>query len=317
MNKVASIASEHDVAVLVTAPFPASEASWQGLRALDLDAVLADDDLARSVRGMAAAGKRRIDAGLLERLPNLEIIANFGAGYDRIDIDAALGAGLTVTNTPDVLTDEVADFTIGLMIATARRLPHAERFLRDGQWEKGTNFPLTGSLRNRTVGILGLGRIGRAIADRCKAMGLDVCYHSRTPRADAPFRYCDSVLSLAAEASVLVVVVPGGNQTDALVDAEVLRALGPDGILINVARGTVVDEAALVEALSKGTIEAAGLDVFANEPNVPRGLLELDNVVLLPHIGSGTVPTRQAMGDLLIANLKSWFSGRGAINPVR
>jgi lactate dehydrogenase-like 2-hydroxyacid dehydrogenase len=301
--------------IVLNAPIPAELSDWGELQPVQLAEALADADIAASIRGMAATGKVRVDADLMARFSGLEIIANFGVGYDRIDIDAARARGITVTNTPDVLTEELADFALGLLIATVRRLPQADRFVRDGFWSKGA-FPLSASLRGRTIGILGLGRIGQAIAERCAAMKLDVIYHSRSPRRHLPYRYVPTALELAEAADVLVVVVPGGADTDGLVDAKMLAALGPQGVLINIARGSVVDQAALIAALRDGTILAAGLDVFLDEPVVPPELLALDNVVLLPHIGSATRTTRNAMAALLVANLRSWFSGEGALTPV-
>lgn len=267
------------------------------------------------VRGIASGGKIAIDTALMDAFPALEIVANYGVGYDRVDAAAAAARRVMVTNTPDVLTDEVADLALGLLLATVRRLPQADRFVREGRWPDGP-FPLTTSLRERRVGILGLGRIGKAIARRCAAFDLTVVYHGRSRQDDQPYAYCPSLLDMARAVDVLIVVAPGGAATDGLIDAAVLEALGPDGILINVARGSVVDEGALIDALTRGTILAAGLDVFVDEPNVPAALTELDNVVLLPHVGSGSLRTRQAMGQLVVDNLASWFDGRGPLTPV-
>lgn len=265
------------------------------------------------IRGLCAGGT--VDGALMDKLPALELIANFGVGYDAVDADAAARRDIVVTNTPDVLTDEVADLAIGLVLATIRRLPQADRYLREGHWPKAP-FPLTASLRGRRVGILGLGRIGRAIATRLEGFGVEIAYYGRNRQADVPYAYYDSPVGLAAAVQVLIVVAPGGAETRGLVDAAVLTALGPDGILVNVARGSVVDEAALTEALKNKTILGAGLDVFENEPHVPAGLIAQDNTVLLPHVGSASEHTRTAMAQLVVDNVLSWFEGRGPITPV-
>jgi lactate dehydrogenase-like 2-hydroxyacid dehydrogenase len=267
------------------------------------------------IRAIATRGRERTDAALIERLPALEIVANFGVGYDSIDVPAAVRRGILVTNTPDVLDDEVADFTVGLLLATVRRLPQADRWVRGGRWLEA-QFPLGPTLRDRTVGLVGMGRIGRRIAKRIAAFDVPVVYHSRRPRSDVPYRHYPDLLAMARDADTLVAVVPGGKETRHLVDARVLEALGPRGILVNVARGSVVDQDALVRALQQGTILAAGLDVFAEEPNVPKALLELDNAVLIPHCGSATHHTRGRMGRLVVDNLVSWFEGRGPLTPV-
>ncbi|MEP9355635.1 2-hydroxyacid dehydrogenase [Xanthobacter sp. KR7-65] len=270
---------------------------------------------AGAVRAIATRGKVKVDDALMARLPHLEIVANFGVGYDTVDAAAAAARGVVVTNTPDVLNEEVADLTLGLLLATVRQIPQAERFVRAGQWIKGA-FPLGPTLRDRTVGILGMGRIGKAIARRLEAFGVPVAYHSRRPQPDVAYRYYDSLVALARAVDVLVVIIPGGPATRRIVNGEVLEALGPNGILINVARGTVVDEPALLAALTSGTILAAGLDVFEDEPNVPEGFMGLDNVVLLPHVGSSTHFTRTAMGQLVVDNILSWLDGKGPLTPV-
>ena len=267
-------------------------------------------------RFLAAGGHAIVDADLIARLPKLEIIANFGVGYDAVDAAEAARRGIVVTNTPDVLNEEVADLAMGLLIATARQLPQADRYLREGRWLKAA-YPLTkGTLRGRSLGIVGLGRIGKAIAKRAEAFGLPVSYYGRNRQSDVQHRYYGTLVELAAAVDTLLVIVPGGEETKRMIDATVLRALGPKGILINVARGTVVDDNALVEALRDGTILAAGLDVFADEPNVPGAYLDLDNVVLLPHVGSASEHTRQAMGQVMVDNLLSWKAGKGPITPV-
>jgi lactate dehydrogenase-like 2-hydroxyacid dehydrogenase len=268
------------------------------------------------IRAVVRGGHAPIGAALIERLPALEIIASFGVGYDGIDVATAAARGVIVTNTPDVLTEEVADTALGLLLMTVRELSAAERHLRQGRWAAEGAYPLTASLRDRTVGIVGLGRIGTAIARRLDAMNVPVVYHSRRPRPDVPYRYYDSLLAMAADVNVLLVIVPGTAATKHLVDARVLDALGPDGILVNVGRGSAVDEAALVSALKNRTIRSAGLDVFADEPRVPAELLGLPNVVLLPHVGSASVHTRRAMGQLVVDNLRSWFFDRKPLTPV-
>lgn len=270
-------------------------------------------EAAGAVRAIASHGA--VDAGLMAALPRLEIVASFGVGYDGVDTAYAATHGITVTNTPDVLNEEVADTALALILGAVRQLPAAERFLRAGRWGTGT-FPLTATLRDRTVGILGLGRIGKAVARRCEACGLVVAYHGRRAQAGVSYLYFPTLLGLAEACDILVVIAPGGEATRHLVDAAVLKALGPDGYLINVARGSVVDEAALIEALKAGTIAGAGLDVFAEEPQVPQALLDLDHVVLLPHVGSASEHTRRAMGQLVVDNLLAWEAGRAPLTPV-
>lgn len=267
------------------------------------------------IRAIATGPQVTVDAPLLERLPNLEIVASFGVGYDTIDTRTAAARGVVVTNTPDVLSDEVADLTLGLLLATLRQIPQADRYLRAGHWPTRP-YPLTPTLRGRSVGILGLGRIGRAIATRLEGFGVTIAYHGRRRQAEVAYPYHASLLELARAVDVLVVVAPGGPETDGLVDAGILAALGPQGILVNVARGSVVDEEALIAALKDGTILGAGLDVFAREPHVPAELVAMDHVVLLPHVGSGSVHTREAMGRLVVDNLLHWFAGRGPLTPV-
>ena len=269
------------------------------------------------VRAMAvAAPVEPIDDALLARLPVLEIIASFGVGYDHIDASTACKRGIVVTNTPDVLTEEVADTTIGLLISTVRELPQAERFLRAGKWRQGT-YPLSkATLRNRTVGLVGIGRIGRAIARRLDAFGVPVVYHSRRKRPDMAYRHYVDLLRMADAVDTLIVIVPGGPETRNIIDARVLEALGPKGILINMARGSVVDEPALIAALKQSKIMAAGLDVFVNEPDVPAEFLRMDNVVLLPHLGSASVFTRERMDQLLVDNILAWAAGKPPLTPV-
>ena len=278
----------------------------------------ADDVLnavADEIRGIAGSPARGIGANLMDRLPRLEIIANYGVGYDNIDVPHAAARNIIVTNTPDVLSEEVADAAIGLMIMTARELSAAERWLRAGKWKKG--YPLTrGTLRGKRLGIFGLGRIGRAIALRAQAMGMEICYHNRTRVRDVPYPYCSSLRELASHCDVLLCAAPGGEATRGLINADILQALGTEGIFINIGRGTTVDEPALVAALQDRTIMAAGLDVFENEPHVPQELMDMDHVVLLPHIASASVHTRNAMAQLLVDNLIGWFENGAPLTPV-
>ncbi|HQS46255.1 2-hydroxyacid dehydrogenase [Xanthobacter sp. VTT E-85241] len=267
------------------------------------------------IRGIATRGKRKVDDALMARLPKLEIIANFGVGYDTVDAAAAAARGIVVSNTPDVLNEEVADLALGLLLATVREIPQADRFTRTGAWKNGA-FPLGATLRDRTVGIVGMGRIGKAIAKRLDAFGVPVVYHTRRAQPDVGYTHYPELIAMARDVDTMILILPGGPATRGLINAEVLAALGPNGILINVARGTVVDEPALVEALASKTILAAGLDVFVDEPHVPEALFALENVVLLPHVGSATHFTRTAMGQLVVDNLLSWLDGKGPVTPV-
>jgi len=295
---------------LTKAGFPLHKA-WA---APDQDAFIAE--IAPKVRAIAAvAGHGPVDGALMARFPKLEIVSSFGVGYDHIDAKWAGAHGVVVTNTPDVLNEEVADTALGLLLATVRHLPQAERYLRAGNWPKHGDYQLTPSLRDRTVGIVGMGRIGKAIARRLDAMKVPVVYHSRRP-ADVPYKHYPNLIEMARAADVLLVITPGGAATRNLINAEVLGALGPEGILINMARGSVVDEPALIKALQQKKILSAGLDVFANEPQVPRELIEMDNVVLLPHVGSASHATRRAMDELVANNIISWFAGKGPLTPV-
>jgi lactate dehydrogenase-like 2-hydroxyacid dehydrogenase len=269
------------------------------------------------VRAMAVSlPVRPINDALLARLPQLEIIASFGVGYDHIDAAAAGKRGIIVTHTPDVLTEEVADTALGLLLCAVRELPQAERHLRAGKWLE-REYPLTkASLRDRTVGLVGMGRIGHAIARRLEAFGVPIAYYARHQRSEVPYRYYADLIELARAVQILLVIVPGGAGTRNMIDAKVLEALGPDGILINMARGSVVDEPALIEALQRGTIMAAGLDVFAKEPQVPKELIAMENVVLFPHLGSASVFTRAKMDQLMVDNILAWAAGKPPLTPV-
>lgn len=279
------------------------------------DPKLVTDDMAGSVRGIAAM--TAIDAAFIDALPKLEIIANFGVGYDAVDAKHAGKKGVMVTNTPDVLTEEVADTALGLLLNTVRELPRAENWLREGRWVRDGAYPLTGTtLRGRRAGIFGMGRIGLAIARRLEAFGLPVAYHNRSRVETVSYDHHPTLLGLAEAVDTLISVAPGGAATEKAVNAKVLEALGPNGVFVNIGRGSTVDEAALAKALTEGTIRAAGLDVFANEPNVPQALLDAPNTSLLPHVGSASVHTREAMADLVADNLVSWFGAGRPLTPV-
>jgi lactate dehydrogenase-like 2-hydroxyacid dehydrogenase len=274
-------------------------------------------DVKQKLRGMAVT-YHTMHAGkdLQAQFPRLEMIASFGVGYDHIDSTYAREHNIVVTNTPDVLTEEVADVAMGLLIATLREFVKADRYLRSGLWQT-QNYPLSvGSLRDRKVGFIGMGRIGQAIARRLEASRVPVVYHSRKPASGISYQHYPDLIEMAKAVDTLMVIVPGGASTAKMVNADVLKALGPRGVLINVARGSVVDEPALVAALKSGAILAAGLDVFANEPSVPNELKAMQNVVLLPHIGSASVVTRNAMDQLVVDNLKNWFAGKAPLTPV-
>ncbi|HSV44872.1 MAG TPA: 2-hydroxyacid dehydrogenase [Ramlibacter sp.] len=274
------------------------------------------DKIAPTIRAIAGGGESLVSRELMDRLPALEMVSIMGVGYDKVDVAAAIERKLPVTHTPDVLNDEVADLALGLMLSVARKIPQADRYVREGRWESEGNMPLARKMSGARLGIVGLGRIGQAIAQRAQAFGMSIAYTGRTQRAELPHPYYPSAAALAAQVDFLVVITPGGEGTRKLIGREVLQALGPKGYLINVARGTVVDEEALIEALQQGTIAGAGLDVFEREPHVPPALRGLDNVVLTPHMASATLDTRQAMADLALANLQAHFDGKPLLTPV-
>lgn len=284
-------------------------------RAQDGDAA-AFAAVAPTIRAVAGSGDSRVSAELIARLPALEIVSIMGVGYDGVDVAAAKARGVVVTHTPDVLNDDVADLAIGLMLSAARQLPAADRHVRSGDWEAKGAMPLARKMSGARLGVVGMGRIGQAIARRAAAFDMSIAYTARSAKGELPYLFVPDVKALAAESDFLVVITPGGAGTRHLIDAEVLRALGPKGILVNVARGSVVDEAALVDALEQGVIGGAALDVFADEPRVPARLKALPHVVLAPHIGSATTSTRQAMADLAFANLEAHFAGRPLPTPV-
>lgn len=269
---------------------------------------------AERIRAITTTGMVGANRALIESLPRLEIIACFGVGYDAVDVDAAREHSVIVTNTPDVLTDCVADLALALLLMTARRLGEAERHLRAGKWLQGP-FPLATDVAGKLCGIVGLGRIGRAIAARAEACGMRIAYHG-PHRKDVRHTYYDALTALAQAADFLVVCTPGGAATHHLVNAAVLEALGPEGMLINIARGSVVDEQALIAALRAGRLGGAGLDVFEHEPRVPEELMALEKIVVLPHVGSATHETRAAMGELTVANLRAHFAGQTVPTPV-
>ena len=268
------------------------------------------------VAAVVTSGRTGVDDGLMGALPNLGAIVNFGVGYDTIDVDAAAARGIGVSNTPDVLTDCVADTAVGLVIDVVRQFSAADRYVRAGRWVADGNYPLTRQVSNKRVGIIGLGRIGSAIAKRLNAFGCPISYHNRNAIQHSPYAYVGSAVELARGVDVLVVAAAGGSETQHRVDTEVLAALGPSGYLVNIARGSVVDETALVQALADGQLAGAGLDVFADEPNVPEALLTMNNVVLLPHVGSATVETRAAMEQLTLDNLDEYLTNGRLVTPV-
>jgi lactate dehydrogenase-like 2-hydroxyacid dehydrogenase len=283
--------------------------------AADHDAFIADHANVRAIA--CSATTERIPGSLMERFPRLQIVSSFGVGYDHMDVKWAAAHGVILTNTPNVLTEEVADTALGLLLCTVRELPQAERYLRAGKW-RGGDYPLSkASLRNRTVGMVGMGAIGQAIARRLDAMQVPVVYHTRQQRSGLPYRHYPHLLDMARDVDILLVIVPGGAATANMINAEVLDALGPDGILINMARGSVVDELALIKALQEKRILSAGLDVYAKEPNVPQELIAMDNVVLFPHLGSASAVTRAKMDQLIVDNIVAWAAGKPPLTPVK
>ena len=271
---------------------------------------------APQIRAIAASGESKVSAELIASLPALQIISVMGVGYDGVDVAAAKARGVMVTHTPDVLNDDVADLAIGLMLSAARQLPAADRYVRSGDWEAMGPMPLARKMSGARLGLVGMGRIGQAIAHRALAFGMSVAYTARSQRPQLPYAFHADAVSLARESDFLVLITPGGAGTLKMVNAEVLAALGAKGILVNVARGSVVDEAALIDALERGVIAGAGLDVFEAEPKVPERLRAMPHVVLVPHIGSATGQTRQAMADLAFANLGAHFTGKPLLTPV-
>jgi lactate dehydrogenase-like 2-hydroxyacid dehydrogenase len=282
--------------------------------ASDVDKFIAEH---AHVRAIACGDTRDVIPGsLMARFPKLQIVSSFGVGYDHMDVKWAAAHNVILTNTPGVLNEEVADTALGLLLCTVREFPQAERHVRGGKWLDNA-YPLSrASLRDRTVGLVGMGGIGQAIARRLDAMKVPVVYHTRQKRNELPYRHYPKLIDMARDVDILLAIVPGGAATANMINAEVLDALGPDGILINMARGSVVDEPALIKALQEKRIMAAGLDVFAKEPEVPRELLAMDNVVLFPHVGSGSVVTRERMDQLVVDNILAWAAGKPPLTPV-
>lgn len=270
---------------------------------------------AADIRAIATKGELGADAALIASLPRLELVACYGVGTDAIDLAACRARGIRVSNTPDVLNGDVADLAVGLMLAVQRRIAAGDRFVRSGGWADGA-MPLATRVFGQRIGIAGFGRIGGTIARRLSGFDVEIGYFSRTPKADSPHRHFESLAALAGWCDALIVILPGGEATRGIVDADVLRALGPQGWLVNVSRGSTVDEAALLQALASRSIAGAALDVFLNEPRIDPRFAALDNVVLTPHHGSGTEQTRRAMGELVRRNLEAHFAGRPLVTPV-
>ena len=282
-------------------------------KASDRAAMLAE--VGDRITAVASSNSGGIDAATISRLPKLKVISHFGVGYDTVDVAAAKARGVTVTNTPDVLTEEVADLAMGLLYATVRRIPQGDRYVREGKWLKGA-MALTESLQGKTLGIVGMGRIGQAIAKRAEASNMKIAYQGPRRKADLAYAYHADPVALAKATGMLMVACPGGEATRGLVSRAVIEALGPKGFIVNIARGSVIDEPALLEALQANRIAGAGLDVFADEPRVPEAFFALDNVVLQPHVASATHQTRAAMGQLVIDNLAAHFAGKPLLTPV-
>jgi lactate dehydrogenase-like 2-hydroxyacid dehydrogenase len=281
-------------------------------KAPDRDALLAS--VADRVTAAATTAFRGMDAATMAKLPKLKIVSHFGVGVDSVDVAAASARGVKVTNTPDVLTDDVADLTIGLLLATVRRICAGDRYVRAGKWAQGS-FPLTDTIQGKTLGIVGMGRIGRAIARRAEAFNLKIAYQGPNRKADLAYPYFADPVALAKEVDFLVAACPGGEATRGLVSRAVIEALGPQGVFVNISRGSVADEPALIGALADGRLGGAGLDVFATEPRIPEAFFTMENVVLQPHVGSATHPTRRAMGQLVVDNLAAFFAGKPLVTP--
>ncbi|MEG3130947.1 2-hydroxyacid dehydrogenase [Pantoea cypripedii] len=271
--------------------------------------------IASEVTAVVTNGEAVVTREFMQSLPGLKLIAVFGVGYDGVDVSAARDFGVAVTHTPGVLTDDVADLAIGLMLATSRQIVAAQRFIEQGNWSSG-GFPWTRKVSGKRLGIIGMGRIGQAIARRASAFDMEIAYSNRTELKGVPWRYIADLQSLAQDSDFLMVCVPGGAETKALVNQAVLAALGSEGILINISRGSVIDEAALINAIDNKVIAGAGLDVFVDEPNVPVALQQRDNVVITPHMASATWETRREMSQLVMANVNAWFAGEPLVTPV-
>jgi len=276
----------------------------------------APDSVKATIRGLVTNGHAGASRELIDSLPKLEVIVSSSVGYDHIDVEYARSKGIPVTNTAGSLDDDVADLAIALMIMTARRLVPSDKYVRDNRWAREGDYPLQRRASGKRVGILGLGRIGKAIARRAEAMDNTIAYHSRRPVAGSPYKYYPSLLELARNSDFLVVVIPASPESHKIVSQDVIAALGPTGILVNVARGTVVDEEAMIAALKAGTLGGAGLDVFYDEPRVPEVFFGMEHVVLMPHVGSATVETRRAMSQLTLDNLDAHFAGKPLLTPI-
>ncbi|KAH0462940.1 hypothetical protein IEQ34_007522 [Dendrobium chrysotoxum] len=286
---------------------------WELPKASRKDFLDANSPSIRALVGNSAAGA---DADIIDALPQLEIVVSYSVGFDKVDLAKCRSRGIRVANTPDVLTDDVADLAIALSIATLRKICSADRYLRSAAWKTKGQYMITSKFSGKTVGIIGLGRIGSAIAKRAEAFGCFICYHSRTQKPNTNYKYYPDIISLAMDCDVLVVACPLIAETRHIVDRKVIDALGSNGVLINIGRGSHVDEAELISALLEGRLGGAGLDVFEYEPHVPRILFSLDNVVLTPHVGSATVETRQAMADLVLGNLEAHVMNKPLLTPV-
>lgn len=271
--------------------------------------------IAGEVQVILASGESKVEAALINQLPQLKLIAVFGVGYDGVDIRAAAQKGVQVTNTPDILTDDVADLGIALMLNVSRRITGAQKFIERGDWQSGT-YPQSTKVSGGRLGIVGFGRIGRAVAKRAQGFAMRIACFDRNPVESSEVTYYPDLLALAKNSDVLMVCASAGKESQKLINHDVLAALGPQGILINIARGSVVDEEALAQALTLGTLGGAGLDVFANEPQVPQALLNRDDVVVTPHIGSATRATRAAMAQLVIDNITAFYAGKPLLTPV-
>ena len=282
--------------------------------AKDADALVRD--VGARIQAVATTGNKGLKRELIERLPNLKVVASSGVGYDSIDIAACAERGIVVTNTPDVLTDDVADIGLALILSTQRGVATGDRWVREGRWKREGMMPLTTAISGKRLGIVGLGRIGKAVALRALPLGMEISYFGRTRQTGVPYRFFDDLQAMCREIDILLLSCAGGEATRNLVNADVLKALGPKGTLINIARGSVVDEPALVEALKAGGIAGAGLDVFANEPDPNADLIAMENVALYPHHSSGTVETRDAMAQLVVDNLAAFFAGKPVLTPV-
>ncbi|MGQ7794196.1 2-hydroxyacid dehydrogenase [Faunimonas sp. B44] len=292
----------------VMAALEAAYTTHNLLKAPDRQAML--EGVGPKARAIATSTFDGCSIALMDACPNLEIVSSFGVGVDSLNVDHARSRGVIVANTPDVLNDDVANMGVALVLATTRNIVANDRYVREGRWAREGDPPLARGIAGKRVGIVGFGRIGRAIATKLGVFGCEIVYHTRNAQPDQPYRHYPDLVAMAHDCALLVVITPGGAATRNLINREVMDALGPDGILVNVARGSVVDEPALVAALQEGTLGGAGLDVFADEPNVPEALFSMQNVVLQPHQASATVETRRAMGDLVVTNLAAYFEGR-------